>query len=105
MMKVGVISDTHGMLRQEVLEILRSCDCILHAGDINNQGILEELGRIAPVYVVRGNNDKEWAEHIPATLTFQIEDCRFFLVHNKKEVPQRPDRHQRGDLRALPQVF
>ena len=38
--------------------------------------------------MVRGNNDKEWAEHIPATLTFQIEDCRFFLVHNKKEVPK-----------------
>ena len=46
------------------------------------------MQEIAPVYVVRGNNDKEWAEHIPATLTFQIEDCRFFLVHNKKEVPK-----------------
>lgn len=72
MMKVGVISDTHGLLRQEVLEILRSCDCILHAGDINNQGILEELGRIAPAYVVRGNNDKEWAEHLTHDLTVQL---------------------------------
>ena len=65
MMKVGVISDTHGLLRQEVLEILRSCDCILHAGDINNRGVLDTLEQIAPVYVVRGNNDKEWAEHLP----------------------------------------
>ena len=73
MMKVGVISDTHGLLRQEVLEILRDCDCILHAGDINNQVILEELSRIAPVYVVRGNNDKEWAEHLPHDLTAQLE--------------------------------
>ena len=46
------------------------------------------MQEIAPLFVVRGNNDKAWAEHIPATLTFQIEDCRFFLVHNKKEVPK-----------------
>ena len=52
------------------------------------QEIIERLKEIAPVYVVRGNNDKEWAEHLPATLTFQIEGCWFFLVHNKKEVPK-----------------
>ena len=90
MMKVGVISDTHGLLRQEVLEVLRSCDCILHAGDINNQGIVDELGRIAPVYVVRGNNDKEWAEHLPHDLTVQLEDQKIFMVHNKKEIQNLP---------------
>ena len=90
MMKVGVISDTHGLLRQEVLEILRGCDCILHAGDINNQGILEELGRIAPVYVVRGNNDKEWAEHLPHDLTVHLESLKIFMVHNKKEIQNLP---------------
>ena len=90
MMKVGVISDTHGMLRQEVLEILRSCDCILHAGDINNQGIVDELGRIAPVYVVRGNNDKEWAEPLTHDLTVQLEGLKFFMVHNKKETQNLP---------------
>ena len=48
-MKIGVISDTHGQLREMVLEILRSCDCILHGGDINNQGVLDTLVQIAPV--------------------------------------------------------
>lgn len=90
MMKVGVISDTHGLLREEVLEILRGCDCILHAGDINNQGILEELGRIAPVYAVRGNNDKEWAEHLTHDLTVQLESLKIFMVHNKKETQNLP---------------
>ena len=65
MVKIGVISDTHGLLREEVLENLRDCDCIFHGGDINNQGVLDALGKIAPVYVVRGNNDEEWAEQLP----------------------------------------
>ena len=86
--RIAVLSDTHGLLRPEVLDAIAGCDAIIHGGDINKPEIIERLQEIAPVYVVRGNNDKEWAEHIPATLTFQIEDCRFFLVHNKKEVPK-----------------
>ena len=86
--RIAVLSDTHGLLRPEVVEAIAGCDAIIHGGDINKPEIIEQLQEIAPVYVVRGNNDKEWAEHIPATLTFQIEDCRFFLVHNKKEVPK-----------------
>ena len=86
--RIAVLSDTHGLLRPEVVEAIAGCDAIIHGGDINKPEIIEQLQEIAPVYVVRGNNDKEWAEHIPGTLTFQIEDCRFFLVHNKKEVPK-----------------
>ena len=86
--RIAVLSDTHGLLRLEVLSAISGCDAIIHGGDINKPEIIERLQEIAPVYVVRGNNDKEWAEHIPATLTFQIEGCRFFLVHNKKEVPK-----------------
>ena len=86
--RIAVLSDTHGLLRPEVLEAIDGCDAIIHGGDINKPEIIDRLKEIAPVYVVRGNNDKAWAEHIPATLTFQIEDCRFFLVHNKKEVPK-----------------
>ena len=86
--RIAVLSDTHGLLRPEVLTAIDGCDAIIHGGDINKPEIIERLQEIAPVYVVRGNNDKEWAEHIPATLTFRIEDCRFFLVHNKKEVPK-----------------
>lgn len=88
MKKIGIISDTHGLLRPEVLDRLRECDVILHGGDINKQEVLDSLQQIAPVYVVRGNNDKEWAEHIPATLEFELEGLRFFMVHNKKEVPK-----------------
>lgn len=84
--RIGVLSDTHGLLRPEVLSALSGCDAIIHGGDINKPEILEQLKKIAPVYVVRGNNDKDWAEHLPITLTFQIEQCRFFLVHNKKQV-------------------
>ena len=86
--RIAVLSDTHGLLRPEVLEAIDGCDAIIHGGDINKPEIIERLQEIAPVYVVRGNNDKEWAEHLPVTLTFQIEECRFFLVHNKKEVPK-----------------
>ena len=86
--RIAVLSDTHGLLRPEVLTAIDGCDAIIHGGDINKPEIIDRLKEIAPVYVVRGNNDKEWAELIPATLTFQIEDCRFFLVHNKKEVPK-----------------
>ena len=89
--KIGVISDTHGLLRPEVCEALSVCDMIIHGGDINKPEIIEELERIAPLYVVRGNNDKEWAEHLPASLTFTIEDCKFFLIHNKKEVLGKPE--------------
>ncbi|MGC2871845.1 metallophosphoesterase [Ihubacter sp. mB4P-1] len=86
--KIGIISDTHGLLRPEVLDALESCDCIIHGGDINRQEIIDALQEIAPLYVVRGNNDKEWAEHLPQHLVFVIEECRFFLVHNKKDVPK-----------------
>ena len=95
--RIGVLSDTHGLLRPEVLSALSGCDAIIPGGDINKPEILEQLEKIAPVYVVRGNNDKEWAEHLPITLTFQIEQCRFFLVHNKKQVP--------GDLTGIDAVI
>ena len=84
--KVGIISDTHGLLRPEVLEILKSCDCILHGGDINKPEILDALRSLASVYVVRGNNDKDWAEGLAKTLTFSIEGVKFFMVHNKRDV-------------------
>ena len=86
--RIAVLSDTHGLLRPEVLTAIDGCNAIIHGGDINKPEIIDRLKEIAPLFVVRGNNDKEWAEHIPVTLTFQIEDCRFFLVHNKKEVPK-----------------
>ena len=64
--KIAVLSDTHGLLRQAVLDILTGCDVIIHGGDINKPEIIDRLKEVAPVYVVRGNNDIEWAENITA---------------------------------------
>lgn len=88
MKRIGVLSDTHGKLREEVVEILRECDVILHAGDINTPQVIESLREIAPLYAVRGNADKEWAEELPQTLSEEICGLRVFMVHNKKEIPE-----------------
>ena len=84
--KIGIISDTHGLLRPEVLEILKTCDCILHAGDVTRPELLDELRCLASIYVVRGNNDGEWAAGIAKTLHFRIEGVEVFMTHNKKDV-------------------
>ncbi len=88
MHKIGIISDTHGLLRPQVREALVGCEQIFHGGDINKQEILDELEQIAPVFVVRGNNDKEWASHIPETLSVTVQGLGIFMVHNKKFIPQ-----------------
>ena len=86
-MKLAILSDTHGLLRSEVLARLEGVDAILHGGDINRQDIVDRLEQYAPLYVVRGNNDKEWAEQIPHDRTVTLGGVTFYLVHNKKEVP------------------
>ena len=86
-MKLAILSDTHGLLRPQVVEHLKTADAILHGGDINKPAIVEQLQQHAPLYIVRGNNDKEWAEGIPHNLTVTLEGVTFFMVHNKKEVP------------------
>ena len=86
--RIGVLSDTHGLLRPQVIARLQGCDCVIHAGDINRPELLEQLQAIAPLYVVRGNNDKQWASLLPQTLRFSVGGVHFFLVHNKKEVPK-----------------
>ena len=86
-MKLAILSDTHGLLRPQVVEHLKTADAILHGGDINKPAIVEQLQQYAPLYIVRGNNDKEWAEAIPHNLTVTLEGITFFMVHNKKEVP------------------
>ena len=87
MKRVIVLSDTHGLLRPEVLEYLSQADVIIHGGDINTQAIVDNLQEYAPLYIVRGNNDKDWAERLPQSLTFSIEGVYFFLIHNKRDVP------------------
>ena len=91
-MKIAVLSDTHGLLRPEVLRIISECSAVIHAGDINSQKIIDEMKEAlkpgAPFYIVRGNNDKEWAEHLPHHLEFTLAGVNFYMVHNKKELPQ-----------------
>ena len=86
-MNLIILSDTHDLLRLAVLELLQNADAILHAGDINSQTMVDKLASFAPLYVVRGNNDKDWAEAIPHDLIVPLEGVRFYMVHNKKDVP------------------
>ena len=91
-MKIAVLSDTHNVLRPEVIEIIKGSDAVIHGGDINSQGILDEIKSAmkhnAPLFVVRGNNDKEWAENLPVSLNFELCGLKFFLTHNRKDIPQ-----------------
>ena len=88
MKRIAVLSDTHGLLREEVIQSIEGCDAIVHAGDINNQQILDRLSALAPLYVVRGNNDNDWAAYIPQNVMIHMEDCTLFVVHNKKDIPE-----------------
>lgn len=88
MHRIGIISDTHGLLRPEVAEGLQDCERILHGGDISSPEILRALEGIAPTFAVRGNNDRDWAADLPETLSFELYGVRFFMVHNKKDIPK-----------------
>ena len=88
-MRLGIISDTHGLLRPEVFEVFREVDQILHAGDIGPPEILEELEAIAPVLAVFGNTDGfEVRARVPEVIELRIEGFDFLVVHG----------HQLGEL-------
>ncbi len=83
MQRIGLISDTHGLLRPEAIAFLRGCDRIVHGGDICDASVLDALARIAPVVAVRGNNDRgEWAERIGATATLRVEGVTLQAIHD-----------------------
>ncbi|KZL39234.1 metallophosphoesterase [Pseudomonas syringae pv. syringae] len=92
-MKVGVISDTHGLLRPEAIAALQGCAQIIHAGDFGSQDIVEQLTAIAPLHIVRGNNDMDadWAKPIADHLRFNIEGWQVLLVHDIADVPALVD--------------
>ena len=90
-MLTGVVSDTHGYLNPRVPELLQGVDHILHAGDIGDGGIIEELAKIAPVTVVRGNNDRTGPESLyPEEVSLKLEGFEFYLTHIVK-VPKGPE--------------
>jgi hypothetical protein len=89
--RVGVLSDTHGLLRPEALEFLRGSDHIVHAGDIGDAGVLEALRRVAPVTAVRGNNDSgPWAENIAETELLEIGGVSIHVLHDLKQLDLDP---------------
>ena len=88
---IGVISDTHGLVRSEAIEALRNSDVILHAGDIGDPTVIETLRTIAPVVAVRGNNDKDsWAKTFPLTEVVEVASQSMYLLHELEHLDLDP---------------
>ena len=86
-LRIGLLSDTHGLLRPEVEAFLQGSDRIIHAGDICDAGIIEQLKRIAPVSAVRGNNDVgPWAESLSETEWVRVGGIDIYVIHNVAEL-------------------
>jgi uncharacterized protein len=88
---VGLISDTHGLIRQEALDALRKADLIIHCGDIGDPSVLEALETVAPVRAIRGNNDRGgWAASLPTTDVIEIGSQTIYVLHNLAELDLDP---------------
>jgi hypothetical protein len=88
---IGVISDTHGLVRPEALSALRGCDVIVHAGDIGDPTVLQALRALAPVTAVRGNNDRgAWARGVPATAVVELSDTCLYVLHDLHDLDLEP---------------
>jgi len=91
MLRVGLISDTHGLLRPEAKAFLQGSDYIVHAGDICEQGVLDELATLAPLVAVRGNNDKgEWANRLSETELLQVGTVGVYVIHDLSQLHLNP---------------
>jgi uncharacterized protein len=89
---IGVISDTHGLLRPEALAALRGSDYLIHAGDIGDPDILKKLAGIAPVTAIRGNVDRAaWAAKIPSSNVLEIGGVSIYVLHNLQELALKPE--------------
>ena len=88
---IGLISDTHGLLREEAVRALRDSELNVHAGDVGAPGIIEALSALAPVVAVRGNVDKDdWASRLPATAVAEAGDVRIYVLHDIQELDLNP---------------
>lgn len=91
-LRVGVISDTHGLVRPSAKDFLQGSDLIIHGGDICDADVLAELSSIAPVTAVRGNNDKgAWAQELPETALLQVGEIFIYVIHNLAELDIDPE--------------
>ena len=88
-MKIGVISDTHNVLREEVVDYLADCDAIIHAGDVCKEEMIIQLNEIAKTFVVRGNNDT--FEGLADHLELELGGINIYVVHDKKDIPKPLD--------------
>ncbi len=88
MTRICILSDTHGLLRDEVKAEIIQSDIVIHAGDIDTAAALETLEQLGDLRAVRGNTDRFGAERLPRTLVLRVEDVRFLIVHDQKEVPK-----------------
>ena len=89
--KIGLISDTHGLLREEALQALRGSDLIIHAGDVGDSNILEALRKLAPVVAVRGNVDTaEWAKSLPETAVVEAGAVNIYVLHDANALDLDP---------------
>lgn len=87
-LRIGLISDTHGLLRPEALAALEGCDHILHAGDIGKPEILDALAELAPLTAVRGNNDRDaWADAVREVEELWLGKLGIYLVHDQADIP------------------
>ena len=88
---IGLISDTHGLLRPEAVKGLDGCELIVHAGDVGKPEILDRLREIAPVTAVRGNVDKgEWASQLPLTAVVETQSARIYVLHDLHQLDLDP---------------
>jgi uncharacterized protein len=93
MTRVGILSDTHGLLRPEIVKRLQGSDLIIHAGDMGSETIIPELEKIAPVYAVRGNVDNgAWAYRFPLTNAVHVEQVFIYIYHGHLELDIAPDK-------------
>jgi hypothetical protein len=91
-MKLGIISDTHGLLRPEAARALSGMDLIVHAGDVGSPDVLTKLKALAPVFAVRGNVDKEpWAKELPSTAIVDAGNISLYVLHNLGDLDLRPE--------------
>jgi putative phosphoesterase len=89
--QIGIIADTHGLIRPEALEALKDSSLIIHAGDIGNPDVLKSLRAIAPVVAVRGNIDKgQWAQSLPKSEIFQVAQTWLYVIHNLNDLDLDP---------------
>lgn len=97
--KVGIISDTHGLMRPEALAALEGSELIIHAGDIGSREVMRSLAAIAPLHSIRGNVDtQDWAAEIPETTAVQVENATFWVLHDLNQLDLDP---AAGGFRAV----